>query len=458
MARRPCSLTSAPLLFAAMSLSPHTQQVLMWLIFAVTYIGIALGRFPKLVLDRTGIALLGAIAMLLVNALSIEQAAAHVDYPTMLLLFGLMIFSAQLRVAGFYVTVGGFLTKLTDRPRLLLAGVIATSAVLSALLANDIVCLAFTPLLCSALIPARKDPIPYLLALATSSNIGSAATLIGNPQNMYIGTVAGLPFAHFAGVMLPPVLVGLGLCYVAVVLLFGGRIDGAAAPDGGSEAPAVHETLYPSSLPVQKDAVGHDRYLIIKTLVLLAGLVGFFIMARGPHAGERRSIAALVGAALLLCSHRAKAARLYQLVDFNLILLFLGLFVVNGAMQQRHLTDQLFTFIAKSHVDLSRPGTLAAVTTALSNLISNVPAVLLLRPAVAATAQAAHTHQAWYLLALVSTWAGNLTLVGSIANLIVAEQAAAFGVRLNLWTYCTVGIPLTLVSIVLGTLWLAWVM
>src|ERR1041385_3243710 len=161
-----------------MNLSAESQQCLMWIICALTYVGIALGRFPKLVLDRTGIALLGAIAMLAVHGLSISQAAAQIDWPTMLLLFGLMIFSAQLRVAGFYVWTGGFLTRLTNRPRALLAGLIGTSALLSALLANDIVCLAFTPLLCQALRSARRDPIPYLLALATSSNIGSAATII----------------------------------------------------------------------------------------------------------------------------------------------------------------------------------------------------------------------------------------------------------------------------------------
>src|SRR5436190_7073693 len=157
-----------------MPLSAESQRYLMSIIFGLTYVGIALGRFPKLVLDRTGIALLGAIAMLLVNAVSIQDAANHIDFTTMLLLFGLMIFSAQLRVAGFYVSAGAFLTRLTSRPQVLLAAIIGTSAVLSALLANDIVCLAFTPLLCSALIRANKDPIPYLLALATSSNIGSA--------------------------------------------------------------------------------------------------------------------------------------------------------------------------------------------------------------------------------------------------------------------------------------------
>ena len=191
---------------ASMIFSTETQHWLMWAIFIVTYIGIALGEFPRLVLDRTGIAVLGGIAMLVVNGVTIDEAARHVDFETLLLLFGLMIFSAQLRVAGFYVMTGQFLTRLTDRPKVLLAGLIITSAALSALLANDIVCLAFTPLLCAALLSAGRDPIPYLIALATSSNIGSAATIVGNPQNMYIGSVANLPFGHFTMVMFLPVL------------------------------------------------------------------------------------------------------------------------------------------------------------------------------------------------------------------------------------------------------------
>lgn len=437
------------------------MHTLMWLVFGVTYVGIALGRFPRLVLDRTGIALLGGIAMLVVHGISVRDAARHIDYETILLLFGLMIFSAQLRVAGFYVWTGRFLTRLTDRPKRLLAGLIGVSALLSALLANDIVCLAFTPLLCQALLDARKDPIPYLLALATSSNIGSAATIIGNPQNMYIGSVAGLPFGHFLLVMLPVVLAGLFLCWLFTVLLFRQRLHGAGhAPPlqarlGRSLSLPKHpmhagDTLSPTSLPLQTAAPEQDFYLIGKTLFVLAGVVVFFLWKTGPGASEWRAIAALAGAGILLCSHRAKAAKLYQLVDWNLLLLFLGLFVVNGAMKERQLTDHAFAAIASQGLKLDQPVTLSAVTLILSNIVSNVPAVMLLEP----TLSAAGSAKLWYLLALVSTWAGNLTLVGSIANLIVAESASAYGVNVSLRIYCLLGIPLTLVTVLLGTAWL----
>jgi Na+/H+ antiporter NhaD/arsenite permease-like protein len=315
-------------------------------------------------------------------------------------------------------------------------------------------------LVCDSLLRARRDPIPYLVALATASNIGSAATIIGNPQNMYIGTVAGLRFGHFALTMLPATLAGLALCYLAIASLFRRRLYGAAGADiEMAWTPGAHEseTLVPTSLPLQTSVPQADAYLIVKTLTVLGIVVCCFLVARGPNAPQSRAIAALVGAGVLLCSHRAKAARLYQFVDWNLILLFLGLFVVNGAMTEHGLSDALLGGIRRGGVRLDQPLELSAVTLALSNLVSNVPAVLLLQPTIHIATAATHSDYLWYLLALVSTWAGNLTLVGSIANLIVAESAAAYGVNLSLKTYCTVGIPLTLATIGLGTGWLVWI-
>jgi Na+/H+ antiporter NhaD/arsenite permease-like protein len=407
---------------------------LMWVIFAFTYIGLAFGKYPWLVLDRAGIALVGGIAMLLIGALGIHQAAGSIDYRTILLLFGLMVFSAQLHEAGFYDSVGEKLTHLSERPKTLLACLILVSAVLSALLANDIVCLAFTPLLCASLIRAGRNPIPYLLALATSSNIGSASTLIGNPQNMYIGSASGLLFGSYVFRMLVPVLVGLLLCFVGVVVIFGDALR-----EKHDFKPAQQPEVHPP-----------EWHLIVKTLVLLVGLIGYFVFARGSDAAEHRSIAALAGAGVLFFSHHPKAAKLYTRVDFNLILLFLGLFVVNGAMSNQHLTNQIFGFIRQLHIDLNHPVMLAGAATVLSNIVSNVPAVLLLSPAV-------HSSRDWYLLALISTFAGNLTLVGSIANLIVAEGARKFDVKISLWTYCKLGVPLTVGTVIVGTLWLMWI-
>lgn len=424
--------------YTALQLNTHLLHLLIWVIFALTYIGLAIGEIPRMASDRTAIVVLGAAAMLLVGALTLRQATNSIDYPTILLLFGLMIFSGQLHLAGFYDVVGKGLIHLSRWPRYLLACLILVTAVLSALLANDIVCLAFTPLLCAALVPAGRNPVPYLLALATSANIGSAATLIGNPQNMYIGSVAHLAFASYLLTMLIPVAIGLMICYAAVLIIF-------------------HRELAASVIPAQSSdpRADPDWATIIKTLILLSLLIAYFLIARGPSAAAHRAIAALAGGALLLISAKSGAIGIYKKFDYKLILLFLGLFVVNGAMSVQGLTSQLFSAISAAHVDLNRPFALAGVTTILSNIISNVPAVLLLAPAVQASSQHAHSVRNWYLLALVSTWAGNLTLVGSIANLIVAEGAKSFGVKISLGTYCKLGVPLTVLTVLVGVAWLA---
>jgi Na+/H+ antiporter NhaD/arsenite permease-like protein len=220
-------------MLSGMGLPTHDLHLLIWIIFAAVYLGMALGKLPYLGLDRTGVALLGAIAMIAIGAISVREAAKSVDYETLLLLFSLMLFSAQLRLAGFYRAVGRALAHATARPKRLLAGLVIVSGVLAALLANDIICLAFTPVLCVALLSAKRNPVPYLVALATASNIGSAATLIGNPQNMYIGVAGQLPFAHYTMVMLPITIVAMGICWTIVVVAWPGDFfDGVGTSIG----------------------------------------------------------------------------------------------------------------------------------------------------------------------------------------------------------------------------------
>jgi Na+/H+ antiporter NhaD/arsenite permease-like protein len=408
---------------------------LLWVIFALVYLGMALGRLPGVALDRTGVALLGAIAMIAVRGIGLTDAARAVDFQTILLLFSLMLFSAQLADARFYQVVGRALTRGMARPKRLLAAMIFVSAVLSALLANDIVCLAFTPVLCGAFLGAKRDPMPYLVALATSCNIGSAATIIGNPQNMYIGVAGQLSFARFTLVMLPIVLVALGFCWATVIAVWP-----AAFVDG------IHADVPEPAVKVEHES-SFECVVVFKTLVILAALVVAFVVLPAID----RVVAALAGGGLLMISRRRDSARLYQQVDWDLLLLFFGLFVVNGAMKQSGLTAEMMRGVASTGIDLHSLPTLAGVTTVLSNIVSNVPAVLLLRPSIPQ-----HSVSAWYLLAMASTWAGNLTLVGSIANLIVAEQAARLGVKLDLKSYCKVGIPLTIVTVAMGTVWLVW--
>ena len=408
----------------------------LWGIFVLVYLAMALGRIPGLAVGRTAAAMLGAIAMLAVGGISLRDAVESIDAGTLLLLFALMIFSAQLRAAGLYDAISRKLAALAEQPRKLLLGVILAAAVVSALLANDIVCLAFTPILCEALLSVRRRPLPYLVALATASNIGSAATIIGNPQNMYIGTVANLAFGRFTLVMLPPVILGLILCWLIVVLVWRSDFVAGQVESDGS--------WVSSTTPLPREFSLEPRRVVF-VLMILAAVVGVFLFSPA----EGRIIAALAGAGIVLVSRRRDRATLYQRVDWELLLLFIGLFVVNGTMKDRGLTAKMIDGIGLLHVRLDRPVPLSAAATVMSNIVSNVPAVLLLKPAIPL-----ERRDLWYVLAYASTVAGNLTLVGSIANLIVAEQAARLGVTMDLKNYCKVGVPLTVMTVVMGTMWI----
>lgn len=392
-------------------------------VFSVVYLGMILGRLPGLVVDRSGVALLGAVALLAGGALHSRQAWASVDMPTMSLLFGLMLVSAQLRLGGFYTLLARRIAaaKLTAPGLLLL--VMLAGAGLSAVLVNDIVCLAMTPILAEGTIRRGLNPVPFLLGLACAANIGSAATLIGNPQNMLIGQLGGLHFASFILDAFPPVLGALLAAWGIIALLSRGDwlLSRQVAP-----APAVEFRPWPTAKGC---------------LLMGAALVGFLFL------DVPREVVALTVGGCVLLSRRTETRAVFGLVDWQLLLLFLGLFVVNHAVAESGLLARMFAGIRASGIDLAQPGWLFAVTAVLSNVISNVPAVMLLLPV-------SPTPQDRLLLALVSTLAGNLFLLGSIANLIVAEQAAGLGISITWRKHLRVGLPVTLMSFAICGLWL----
>jgi len=393
-------------------------------VFALVYLGMLLGEIPGLALDRTGVALLGALALVATERVTPATAWAAVDVPTLALLFGLMVVSAQLRLGGFYTWVTRRIVAAPVGPAALLAAVVAVAGALSALLANDIVCLAVAPLLVEGCARRRLDPVPFLLALACAANVGSAATLIGNPQNMLIGQTLRLSFAGFLADAAMPSLVGLGVVWAVVAVATRGRWQAQSA------LPAV-------------EAAPLDRWQTTKGLAVLALLVLGFLFAPVP-----REVLALGGAALLLTSRRMASRDLIGLVDWHLLVLFVGLFVVNHAVAEAGLATQANAFLRASGVDLADARWLFPVTAVLSNLVSNVPAVMLLLP------HAAHP-LAGPLLALSSTLAGNLLIVGSIANIIVVDQARGLGIRIGWRTHARVGIPVTIATLGIAAAWLA---
>lgn len=304
------------------------------------------------------------------------------------------------------------------------------AAALSAVFSNDIVCLAMTPVVARLCLQRRLDPVPFLLGLACAANIGSAATLIGNPQNMLIGSVLQLPFGAYVRQALPPVLMSLAVLWVWLV--WGPQARVASLPKAALAPVGVVELRAEPPL---------DTWQSIKGLVVAAALLLVFLFTDWP-----REVAALVGAGVLLLSRRFHSSRVMGLVDWDVLVLFMGLFVVNHAFESTGLAAQAVAWLGAQGVHLTDPGPLFVAGVGLSNLLSNVPAVMLLLPHLKGM-------EAGVTLALVSTLAGNLLLVGSIANLIVVDLAQRSGVIIDWRAHARVGVPVTLMTLAIVWLW-----
>ena len=397
-------------------------------IFVLVYLGMILGGLPFLQLDRTGVALLGAIALIGIEAVSLDEAARSVHVPTVILLFAFMVVSAQMRLGGFYDWVTRRIAALRLSPPALLGVLIAVVAVLSAVFSNDVVCLAMAPVLTDACRRRRLDPVPYLLALACAANIGSALTLIGNPQNMLIGETLRLSFAGYLAQAAMPVALGLLATWGVLLLHSRGRLTDAT----------------PATTLERDEEIPLDHWQAAKGLTVAGALVLAFLFTSWP-----REVVALTGAGVLLLSRKLHSRRMLGLVDWELLVLFAGLFIVNHALQKTGLPATLVADLAAAGVVLQQPVALFGTTFVLSNIVSNVPAVMLLLPV-------AEHPLAGVTLALVSTLAGNLFVVGSIANIIVVDAAARRGVAIDWRRHAAVGAPVTLVTLAIVAGYLAW--
>ena len=395
-------------------------------VFAVVYLGMFLGGLPRLKLDRSGVALLGAIAVIALTGETVQDAARAVDLPTIVLLFAFMVVSAQMRLGGFYTAVTRRVAALPLPRSGLLAVLIVVAGVMSAVFSNDVVCLAMTPVVARSCLQRSLNPLPFLIGLACAANIGSAATLIGNPQNMLIGSVMQLHFADYLRQALPPVAASLLLLWLWLAWGPGSR--------------AALGRTFDAGLAQSDDEPAFDAWQTAKGLCVATVLLLIFLFTDWP-----RDVAALVGAGVLLLSRRLHSAQVMGFVDWQLLLLFIGLFVVNHAFESTGLALSAVAWLGAQGVHLAEPGPLLVAGVALSNLVSNVPAVMLLLPHL-------KDSSAGVMLALVSTLAGNLLLVGSIANLIVVDLARKSGIHIDWKQHAAIGIPVTL-----GTLLLVWV-
>jgi Na+/H+ antiporter NhaD/arsenite permease-like protein len=397
-------------------------------IFILTYLGIALGRVPGLVIDRVGIALLGAIGMVTLGVVTPENAVQSIDFPTIFLLYSLMVISAQLRLGGFYTWVAGKILSILSHPKLFLLVLMFVSAILSAVLANDIVCFAFTPVLAVSLIAARLNPLPFLIGLAVSSNIGSAATIIGNPQNMLIGQVGHLDFAKFFFWCSPPSIIALFAGYLYILWIYKDNIH-----NSNKEKCFDQTQAWPT----------FDKWQTSKGIVSILILILLFFSS------IPREISAIGIAGLLLCSRKLKTRDILGLVDWHLITLFCALFIIIHGISQGGYLNIIMNNLADRGLDIHNLAVLTGISALLSNMVSNVPATMLLvgfldpiKP------------DQWYSLAVSSTFAGNLFLLGSIPNLIVVEQASNFDIKITFKQHAAVGIPVTLISLLILVAWI----
>lgn len=406
--------------------TPPASIPLVSAIFTLTYLALAVGKVPGLRIDRAGIALVGAATMMAAGVLSMHDAAKAVDYETIVLLFGMMVVVSFLRRSGFFALATDRIVARFSGPRSLLAVVVGLSGVLSAFLVNDVVCVALTPLVLHLCERLKRPPIPYLVGLATAANVGSVATITGNPQNIIIGSLSHISYLRFAARLAPIAAIGLLLNFFVVALVYRRQLADDASPSHGAvaETPRVHKAL------------------LVKSVAVTVVAVSLFFT------GAPIALVALAAAGVLMLGG-VRPEKVYGSVDWPLLVMFAGLFVVVHAFE----VSVVRTWgLERRHALLESPVVLVSgLSVFLSNLVSNVPAVLLFKPLMEVMPE---KELAWLALAMSSTLAGNLTILGSVANLIVVENAKRAGTELGFREYLKVGVPLTILTTLAGVAWL----
>ena len=405
----------------------QTVEILALVIFILTYLFIAVNRTPWFEIKRSYVALAGGLLMLLAGALSLEQAFDSIDFKVIFLLLGMMCVVAGLEYTGFFSLLSDILMKHSSPGPKLLLSVMALSAFTSAIALNDAVVLMFTPIVIRCCHNLKVNPIPYLIGLMISANIGSIATAVGNPQNAYIASYSGISFTDFSLYSIPIALICLAVSYIMLVLMFRGSLSHMKYTE------VVHEQ------ETEKDKVRLTAMLIL----LVATFIGF--MLTGVFDFELYQVALVSGAislVIVMTSAPKNAVWVFKRVDWHILLFFIGLFVLIGGAFDSGLITDLTEEAPLFSGGTPNPVGLSVFSVILSNLVSNVPAVML-------TAQimpSADT-MTWIVLAASSTLAGNMTLLGSAANIIVAERSERYGIRVDFARHMLIGTMVTVVTV-----------
>lgn len=402
----------------------YYELLILGIIF-LSIVGIAIGSYPSFRMNRSTIALVGSTALIIIGAITIDEAFQTIDINTIILLFSMMVLNINLRFSGFFKIITSKIISFAKTPRQLLALIIFSSGLLSALFLNDTIVIMFTPLILSVVLSLKRNPIPYLIALATSANVGSVATIVGNPQNMIIGIFSKISFTDFALKLTPIAIIGLTIIWIVIALIYKSEFHNEKLITKIEEDYRVFRPLLVKSS-------------IVLVLMFFAFIYGFPI-----------SLSALGGAALLLITRRIKPERVFIELDWSLLVFFSGLFIITHTLNEFFISK--YFQLNQGLIGGNMIFDLSIVSAVLSNLVSNVPAVLLISPALLKLNGAENL---WLALAMSSTFAGNLTLLGSVANLIVAESAKQQGIKLEFFEYLKAGIPITILTLILGIVWL----
>ncbi len=408
-------------------------------VFVLTYVLISARRVGVLRIERPSAAMLGAALMIILGVVGPLEALQAINLDVIVLLLGMMLLVAGLDACGFFDTISQVIARRARTQIELLAALMVAAAVLSALVLNDTIALLMTPIVVRACQAMGLDPVPFLVGEGIAVNVGSVATEIGNPQNAYIGIRSGIPFVEYATVMAPITAACLAIAIVGVALAFRRHL---AAPIR-TRPP---ETAVPKL---------HRPGLAFTLAVLLGSVVAFFLSAPAWLPAI-----ALVGGSLVLfglpvVNRKASGRALIGSVDWSILLFFIGLFVVIAGVERsgvRASIQDTFTFVSGGNS--GGVWWLSGLSSVLSNLVSNVPAVLLLEHVVRA-APVPGQRTLWLTLAASSTLAGNATILGAAANVIIVQAATKQGVQVPFKDWVRAGLPVTIATLLLATAVLA---
>ncbi len=404
----------------------HFMEITALIIFIITYKGIIFTRLPWINIDRPSAALFGSVAMIVFGVLTFEEAVAAIDFNTIALLLGMMIIITVLEVEGFFTYLAAKTVSIAKSETKLLFIVVFTTGISSAFLVNDAVVLLYTPVVISICRSSKLNPVPYLIAEILASNTGSAMTITGNPQNMLIGMSSGISYSKFLFHLMPVSILGMIIICFIMIYIYPSNFR-------------CNRPIHPPEKTAQLKQTGSMKY---SGTIFIFVIIMFFLSHR---LGISIPVIALSGAALVLIFGEVKPSVVIKEVDWVLILFFATLFIVVKGVEKNGLLQHLIESWDITG-GLTGIGILHGLSLVLSQIVSNVPYTIFMIPILNNSGD----NVLWLTLASASTLAGNATIIGAMANLIVIETAGKMGVNITFREFLKPGIIATLLTMLLS--------